>query len=278
VFAEWCAVNCCFAWMCPCHLPSVHLQSPQSIIVLDDIERLVEYVAIGPRFSNTILQTLLVLLKKVGTAAGTQVGHRFLQCIEHLAASAWEARHQVALYAAAGTRRCCPSCCKAMHFAARKSWHAAITSYQHELPGNSCKCAVHARHMRKVSLTIAPSDTPQKPPEGRKLLVVGTTSEGAVMDEMGVSQAFNVALHVPVLREPEIHTVLATLRAFAPEEVRTFDSVLSSTAAACDLGLLLLASCKSCTKCWCPSSTSSSSLCLCLCQCKDVLVKCMRLC
>jgi hypothetical protein len=49
--------------------------------------------------------------------------------------------------------------------------------------------------------------------------VVGTTSEGAVMDEMGVSQAFNVALHVPVLREPEIHTVLATLRAFAPEEV-----------------------------------------------------------
>lgn len=65
-----------------------------------------------------------------------------------------------------------------------------------------------------------PPNTPQKPPEGRKLLVVGTTSEGAVMDEMGVSQAFNVALHVPVLREPEIHTVLATLRAFAPEEVR----------------------------------------------------------
>lgn len=59
----------------------------------------------------------------------------------------------------------------------------------------------------------------QKPPEGRKLLVVGTSSEGAVMEEMGVSSAFNVALHAPVLREPEIHTVLATLRAFAPEEV-----------------------------------------------------------
>jgi hypothetical protein len=69
--ADWCAVNCCFARMCPCHLPSVHLQSPQSIIVLDDIERLVEYVAIGPRFSNTILQTLLVLLKKVGGTACT---------------------------------------------------------------------------------------------------------------------------------------------------------------------------------------------------------------
>ena len=35
-----------------------------SIIVLDDLERLLEYVAIGPRFSNTILQVLLVLLKK----------------------------------------------------------------------------------------------------------------------------------------------------------------------------------------------------------------------
>lgn len=41
------------------------MQSPQSIVILDDIERLVEYVAIGPRFSNTILQTLLVLIKKV---------------------------------------------------------------------------------------------------------------------------------------------------------------------------------------------------------------------
>ncbi|KAK9813277.1 hypothetical protein WJX72_011798 [[Myrmecia] bisecta] len=39
-------------------------RSPLSIIVLDDIERLLEYVAIGPRFSNAVLQTLLVLLKK----------------------------------------------------------------------------------------------------------------------------------------------------------------------------------------------------------------------
>jgi hypothetical protein len=34
------------------------------VIVLDDVERLLEYVAIGPRFSNAVLQTLLVLLKK----------------------------------------------------------------------------------------------------------------------------------------------------------------------------------------------------------------------
>ena len=46
--------------MCPALLP----QSPLSAIVLDDVERLLEYVAIGPRFSNVVLQTLLVLLKK----------------------------------------------------------------------------------------------------------------------------------------------------------------------------------------------------------------------
>ncbi|GJM93151.1 hypothetical protein PR202_ga09681 [Eleusine coracana subsp. coracana] len=40
-------------------------KSQLSIIILDDIERLLEYVAIGPRFSNIISQTLLVLLKRI---------------------------------------------------------------------------------------------------------------------------------------------------------------------------------------------------------------------
>ena len=39
-------------------------KSPVSLIVLDDIERLLEYVAIGPRFSNVVLQALLVLLNR----------------------------------------------------------------------------------------------------------------------------------------------------------------------------------------------------------------------
>lgn len=39
-------------------------KSPLSVIMLDDIERLLEYVPIGPRFSNVVLQTLLVLLKR----------------------------------------------------------------------------------------------------------------------------------------------------------------------------------------------------------------------
>jgi len=39
-------------------------KSPLSLIVLDDIERLIEFIHIGPRFSNHILQALLVLVKK----------------------------------------------------------------------------------------------------------------------------------------------------------------------------------------------------------------------
>jgi len=39
-------------------------KSVLSVIVVDEIERLLEYVPIGPRFSNAILQTLLVLFKK----------------------------------------------------------------------------------------------------------------------------------------------------------------------------------------------------------------------
>ncbi|KAJ8626751.1 hypothetical protein MRB53_020058 [Persea americana] len=40
-------------------------KSQLSIVILDDIERLLEYVAIGPRFSNLISQTLMVLLKRL---------------------------------------------------------------------------------------------------------------------------------------------------------------------------------------------------------------------
>nr|BAJ97688.1 predicted protein [Hordeum vulgare subsp. vulgare] len=39
-------------------------KSPLSIVILDNIERLVEYTPLGPRFSNTILQAILVLLKR----------------------------------------------------------------------------------------------------------------------------------------------------------------------------------------------------------------------
>ncbi|KAI8394261.1 P-loop containing nucleoside triphosphate hydrolase protein [Radiomyces spectabilis] len=39
-------------------------KSPLSVIVIDNIERLLDWVPIGPRFSNAVLQTLLVLLQR----------------------------------------------------------------------------------------------------------------------------------------------------------------------------------------------------------------------
>lgn len=38
-------------------------KSPLSMVILDDIERIIEYVAVGNRFSNAVLQTLLVFVK-----------------------------------------------------------------------------------------------------------------------------------------------------------------------------------------------------------------------
>lgn len=48
-------------------------KSPLSVIVIDSIERLLDWVPIGPRFANGVLQTLLVLLKKLPPK-----GHRLL--------------------------------------------------------------------------------------------------------------------------------------------------------------------------------------------------------
>lgn len=47
-------------------------RSPLSIIFIDDIERLIEYSPVGHRFSNPVLQTLLILLRKV-PPAGTRL-------------------------------------------------------------------------------------------------------------------------------------------------------------------------------------------------------------
>jgi len=64
-------------------------KSELAVIVLDDIERLLDYVRIGPRFSNFVLQGLFSLLKKVPTKAnrrllviGTTSDKEFLQDAE----------------------------------------------------------------------------------------------------------------------------------------------------------------------------------------------------
>jgi vesicle-fusing ATPase len=48
-------------------------KSPLSLIFIDDLERIIDYVPIGPRFSNTVLQTLLILLKKVPPDEGRRL-------------------------------------------------------------------------------------------------------------------------------------------------------------------------------------------------------------
>jgi len=48
-------------------------KSNLSIIVIDNIERLLEFVGLGMRFSNAVLQTLLVLCKKVPPTPGRRI-------------------------------------------------------------------------------------------------------------------------------------------------------------------------------------------------------------
>ncbi|KAK2436751.1 cell division cycle protein [Trifolium repens] len=97
-------------------------KSPLSVIVLDDIERLLEYVAIGPRFSNLISQTLLVLLKKL-------------------------------------------------------------------------------------------------PPKGKKLMVIGTTSEVDFLDSIGFCDTFSITYNVPTLNKEDAKKVLEQLNVFADEDI-----------------------------------------------------------
>ncbi|KAG5551257.1 hypothetical protein RHGRI_009622 [Rhododendron griersonianum] len=97
-------------------------RSPLSIIILDDIERLLEYVAIGPRFSNLISQTLLVLLKRL-------------------------------------------------------------------------------------------------PPKGKNVLVIGTTSEVAFLDSVGICDAFSVTYHVPKLQAEDSRKVLQQLNVFSEDDM-----------------------------------------------------------
>lgn len=48
-------------------------KSPYSVIILDNIEKLIEYIKMGPRFSNLILQTILVYIKKLPPKKGKKL-------------------------------------------------------------------------------------------------------------------------------------------------------------------------------------------------------------
>ncbi|KAL2979282.1 hypothetical protein AAZX31_13G164100 [Glycine max] len=97
-------------------------KSPLSVIILDDIERLLEYVPIGSRFSNFISQTLLVLLKRL-------------------------------------------------------------------------------------------------PPKGKKLMVIGTTSELDFLESIGFCDTFSVTYHIPTLNTKDAKKVLEQLNVFSDEDI-----------------------------------------------------------
>lgn len=42
-------------------------KSPFSVVMVDNVERLLDYAPIGPRYSNMVLQALLILLKMMPT-------------------------------------------------------------------------------------------------------------------------------------------------------------------------------------------------------------------
>lgn len=59
-------------------------KSPLSLVFIDDIERLIEYVPVGPRFSAAVLQTLLVMIKKAPTVETSRILILATTAVSHL--------------------------------------------------------------------------------------------------------------------------------------------------------------------------------------------------
>ncbi len=48
-------------------------KTSKACIVIDNIERLIEYTAVGRRYSNSILQTILVMISKIPPSSTTKL-------------------------------------------------------------------------------------------------------------------------------------------------------------------------------------------------------------
>lgn len=57
------------------------------------------------------------------------------------------------------------------------------------------------------------------PPKGKKILVIGTTSESGFLESVGLSDAFSVTYHVPTLKTEDAKKVLQQLDVFASDDV-----------------------------------------------------------
>ena len=116
-------------------------RSSLSMIFIDDIERIIEYTPMGPRFSNVVLQTLLVYLKKVPPVPESKSG---------------------------------------------------------------------------------------LPSQERRLMIVATTSIADLLEQLQVTQVFNVTLHVCQLQHPsEISAVLRENSSLSAEEVDSIAAAIT---------------------------------------------------
>lgn len=60
-------------WWRPFTLYTVSMRRSHVAVILDDIERLLDFTSIGPRFSNNLLQSLMVLVKKMPPKEGRRL-------------------------------------------------------------------------------------------------------------------------------------------------------------------------------------------------------------
>jgi vesicle-fusing ATPase len=77
------------------------------------------------------------------------------------------------------------------------------------------------------------------PPKGRKLLLIATTSEKQLLQDLGLYQSFSKVIHVPnITRGPEILTVVEQLEAFSKKDLDFLEMNLRHKT--CTLGIKTL--------------------------------------
>lgn len=141
-------------------------KSPQNIVVVDSIERIIDWVPIGPRFSNLVLQALMVLMTK----QPPNVSYIPVKSVRQLRIS-------------------------------------YIVIYCHTVSLFVEKMATLAFVLLLLRFTNVP--------QGRRLLILGTTTQRSVLQQLDLYDSFDRDLAVPNVNTPsELATVLKETNAF----------------------------------------------------------------
>ncbi|KAG6463480.1 hypothetical protein O3G_MSEX013898 [Manduca sexta] len=204
-------------------------RSSLSCILVDNIERLLDYGPIGPRYSNLTLQALLVLLKKQPPRGRkllilcTSSRRQVLEDMEVL--SAFTGILHV------------PNLSQPEHVMAVLEESDAFSKrdllkIQHDLRGANLSCILVDNIERLLDYgPIGPRYSnltlqallvllKKQPPRGRKLLILCTSSRRQVLEDMEVLSAFTGILHVPNLSQPEhVMAVLEESDAFSKRDL-----------------------------------------------------------